>query len=271
MKDLEMFCLAIDNSVLNKINLLNYTPVGLGERKYSAKCLRDNTGENISYKNEYYGEYTFHYWLWKNSLINIPDNKWIGFCAYRRFWQKENIKLNNIEKIKDHLLDAAQPVWDEYEVILGDQINLENVKWIKVLKYGKLAFIRNPLSIFKKGRTIRFQFDMFHGNGVLDKAISLLNDNDRDDFRKYVRTKTSYNQGNMFNKKKKKIIKSYYEVIFDWLNKCEDVFGFNLKGYGNMRIYAFLAERFLPFWFNKYCKVLECPVLFYDLKKGDVT
>ena len=264
-----MFCLAIDNSVLEKINSLNYTPVGLGERKYSAKCLRDNTGENISYKNEYYGEYTFHYWLWKNNLINIPDEKWIGFCAYRRFWKKENIKIKQKKNIKDQLLNGVQPDWNKDDVILGDQISMENVKWIKVLKYGKLAFIRNPLSIFKKGRTIRFQFDMFHGNGILDKAISLLNENDRYDFKRYVETKTSYNQGNMFICKSKKIINSYYEVIFDWLKKCEEVFGFNLKGYGNMRIYAFLAERFLPFWFNKYCKVLECPVLFYDLKKDE--
>ena len=73
----------------------------------------------------------------------------------------------------------------------------------------------------------------------------------------------------MFICKSKKIINSYYEVIFDWLKKCEEVFGFNLKGYGNMRIYAFLAARFLPFWFHKYCKVLECPVLFYDLKKDE--
>ena len=264
-----MFCLAIDNSVLKKIESLNYTPVGLGERKYSAKCLRDNTGKNISYKNEYYGEYTFHYWLWKNNLINVPDDKWIGFCAYRRFWQKNNIKIKQKKSIKDQFLDGVQPDWDKYDVILGDQISMENVKWIKVLKYGKLAFIRNPLSIFKKGRTIRFQFDMFHGNGILDKAISLLNENDRYDFKRYVETRTSYNQGNMFICKSKKIINSYYEAIFDWLKKCEEVFGFNLKGYGNMRIYAFLAERFLPFWFNKYCKVLECPVLFYDLKKDE--
>ena len=110
---------------------------------------------------------------------------------------------------------------------------------------------------------------MSHGNGVLDKAISLLNDNDREDFRYFVRNKTSFNQGNMFICKSKEIMNSYYETIFEWLEKCEEVFGFNLKGY-NIRIYAFLAERFLPFWFNKYCKVLEWPIIFYDLKKNDI-
>ena len=51
MKNLEMFCLAIDDDVLNKINFLDYIPVGLGQKNYSTNCLRDNTGENISFKN----------------------------------------------------------------------------------------------------------------------------------------------------------------------------------------------------------------------------
>ena len=61
-------------------------------------------------------------------------------------------------------------------------MNLDHVKWIKVLKYGKIAFLRNPKSILKNGRTIRFHFDMFHGNGVLDKALDLLNEEDKKDF-----------------------------------------------------------------------------------------
>tara|TARA_B110001454_G_scaffold189492_1_gene188125 strand:- start:527 stop:862 length:336 start_codon:yes stop_codon:yes gene_type:complete len=106
---------------------------------------------------------------------------------------------------------------------------------------------------------------MFHGNGILDQAITLLNENDRSDFKKYVTTKTSYNQGNMFICKSKKIINSYYETLFEWLSNCEKVFGFDLHGYGKIRVYAFLAERFLPYWFNKYTKSMEWPIIFHDL------
>ena len=46
------------------------------------------------------------------------------------------------------------------------------------------------------------------------------------------------------------------------------LFGFeNLKGFGKVRIYAFLAERFLPYWFNKYSKCLEWPIFFNDIRK----
>jgi hypothetical protein len=59
----------------------------------------------------------------------------------------------------------------------------------------------------------------------------------------------------------------YYETVFEWLNECEKIFGFNLNGYGKVRIYAFLAERFLPFWFNKYSNCLEWPIIFNDLRE----
>ena len=44
------------------------------------------------------------------------------------------------------------------------------------------------------------------------------------------------------------------------------IFGFDLKGYGQLRIYGFLAERFLPFWFNKYANCLDWPIIFNDLR-----
>ena len=81
-----MYCISMDNKHLNFIKGANYIPVGLGNDTFSSEWVRDNTGENISQKNNYYGEYTFHYWFWKNLLPKVEDNKWIGFCAYREFW-----------------------------------------------------------------------------------------------------------------------------------------------------------------------------------------
>ena len=40
----------------------------------------------------------------------------------------------------------------------------------------------------------------------------------------------------------------------------------NLKGYDQQRIYAYLAERYLSFWFKKYTKVKTCPWVFYNVK-----
>ena len=37
---------------------------------------------------------------------------------------------------------------------------------------------------------------------------------------------------------KEKII-NYYTSVFQWLYKCEKIFGFDLKGYGQKRMYGF--------------------------------
>ena len=71
----------------------------------------------------------------------------------------------------------------------------------------------------------------------------------------------------MFICKSKIIMENYYKTLFEWLKRCENLFGFDLKGYDKIRIYAFLAERFLPYWFHKNTKVKEWPILFYDLNK----
>jgi hypothetical protein len=266
----KIYCLCLHDELLNRVKELNYIPVGLGNNNFSDEWMLDKKGINISNKNSYYGEYSFHYWIWKNELDKIPDNTWIGFCAYRRFWQKENKKITKKINLKSLVLNDIPIEWENYDVILGDKINIDGIRWMKILKYGKKALLRNPAALFKKGHNIRFQFDMFHGIGILDKAIELLNDNDRESFREYVNKNTSYNQGNMFICKSKKIINQYYKTIFEWLEKCEKIFGFNLEGYGNIRIYAFLAERFLPYWFNKNSKVKEWPILFHDLKKDNL-
>ena len=266
MKNLSMYCMSIHPEHLNIIKSLNYIPVGLLKDNFSDDWMRDNTGDNISNKNPYYGEYTFYYWYWKNLLKYKKDTEWVGFCHYREYWGN-NINLKS-KKLKELVLQKVHPEWLDYETVIGEPIFIGGTKLMKVLKYGKKAIIRNPKAIFfKKARTIRWQFDMFHGIDNLDKAIDLLPENDREEFREFTRNETSFARGNMFITKSSKIINDYFEYIFKWLSKCENIFGFNLKGHGQIRMYTFLAERFLPFWFKKYTKYYEWPVIFYDINK----
>ena len=92
---------------LENLKILNYTPVGLGNGNFRKEWLRDSEGNNISNKNKYYGEYTFHYWLWKNGLKS-SEKEWIGFCQYRKFWgiQKKPLINDNLEDFKNEILLA---------------------------------------------------------------------------------------------------------------------------------------------------------------------
>ena len=107
------------------------------------------------------------------------------------------------------------------------------------------------------------------GGNSLDKAIDLLGDNDRKDFRKYTRQNVSFSRGCMFMCRSKKIMNDYYSSLFPWLERCESEFGFELEGYGLKRIYGFLAERYLSYWFKKYTKFKLMPIVFKDISDFD--
>ena len=126
--------------------------------------------------------------------------------------------------------------------------------------------MKNPSLIFdSKKRNIKFHFDLMHGNGNLNKAISLIDKIDREDFNYFVNTEVSFNPHNMFICKSKKILEKYYDSIFPWLKRCEKEFGFELQGYGLQRIYGFLAERYMSFWFQKYTNHKTLPIIFKDI------
>ena len=110
---------------------LGYVPVGLGKENFSSEWLRDNTLDNISSKNKFYGEYTFHYWFWKNLLPKVEDNKWIGFCAYREFWgNKKNITKES--KVDDIVIKEIPDEWNNFDTIVGEHIYMDNLKFSKL-------------------------------------------------------------------------------------------------------------------------------------------
>ena len=122
---MKIYCIDINNSNYEKIRKLNYIPVGLGKDNFNKNWLRDNTGENISSKNPYYGEYTFHYWLWKNQLKSMNDNEWVGFCAYRRFWSNNKKMISTPDN--NNFLTNIPVEWNDYDTILGQQFFINKI------------------------------------------------------------------------------------------------------------------------------------------------
>ena len=105
-----------------------------------------------------------------------------------------------------------------------------------------------------------------HGEGNLEKAISLLDSSDdRKDFNEFVNTEVSFNPHNMFICKSNQVLNNYYNTLFPWLKNCEKEFGFDLEGYGLKRIYGFLAERFMSYWFKKNSDYSTLPIIFTDI------
>ena len=263
MNKLQIFC--ITNTEKSYLEKLNLKLVGVGKENFSKKYIQCKEGENIQHKEQYYSELTFHYWFWKNKLNNYDENTWIGFCQKRRFWVKEKRKIEKFEDLKDNLLTSVPESWDNYEAILCEPINISGIKNMKLLKRGWKNIIEDPHILFNKSkRNIKLHFDIHHGYKNLEKAIEVMNDNDRDDFKNFVNTKSIFNPHIMFISKPK-IINKWFESLFSWLFECEKVLGFDkLKGYDETRLYAYLAERYLSFWFKKYTKSLDWPWEFFE-------
>ena len=256
MQNLKMFSLCLFPRHYSIIKKFNYIPVGLGKSNFDDNWLRDNTGENISEKNPFYGEYTFHYWLWKNHIDEIENETWIGFCGYRYFWKNDK----NFGNDRTNVLKNIPEKWKDFEAIVADQQYTYPIKLSKIYKNADPELLLNYRSYIKRKQNIKFHFQVFHGKNSLDNAIDLLNDEDREPFREYVNKNYSFHKWNMFICKSKPKIIKYYSIIFPWLKKCEKIFGFNLDGYGQKRMYGFLAERFLSYWFTKNTKYLSWPV-----------
>lgn len=266
MANHKIYCVSIFDETIQEIKKINCVPVGLGENIYNKEWLRDNTFLNISKKNKNYGELTFYFWFWKNELKNIENKKWIGFSQYRRHWKnKSSLDQNGINY--DSFLKEVPNEWDQYETILGEPLDLSKVSFMKIIKHAKKVLYAEPRFFLKKNRNLRFNFGMMHGMKFLDKAIDLLDNEDKKDFIDYLNTQKSLNPANMFICRSKEKIDQLFETLFNWLEKCETIFDSNeLKGYGQTRIYAFLSERFLPYWLKKNTKVLEWPILYYDIR-----
>ncbi len=76
----------------------------------------DNTGDNISLKNDTYCELTGMYWIWKNVVC---DN--VGLCHYRRYFSDENAE-RILKKSEYELLLEKYDVITTWPQAMNEQV-----------------------------------------------------------------------------------------------------------------------------------------------------
>ena len=277
---MKIYC--ITHKPIKNIEKIGLLPAGVGKNNFPSNYTIENSGDNIADKNFCYSETSFHYWIWKNLLPKLNEDEWIGTCQYRRYFVKKKYAnkiqydnrqqglydLNNIEDLKSILQLEPEKEWNNYDVILCKPWNVSNVKKMKLIKRGFKSLLKDPSIFFNKDKqSIKLHFDMNHGHGNLEKATNLLPEKDKKDFMAYVSSKTWLIGHCIFISKNKKLMNKFYNDLFSWLSECEKIFGFNSNSYDTKRIYSFLTERYMPFWFEKYSKVLTWPWVYFDITK----
>tara|TARA_B100000900_G_C20472596_1_gene672050 strand:- start:44 stop:850 length:807 start_codon:yes stop_codon:yes gene_type:complete len=249
--DLKIYC--VTNKKVNFIDKPEYYFSWVGDKEIPKNYIACDNGDNIYHKEKFYSELTFHYWYWKNLLKKESKKNWIGFCQKRRFWVKENLNSKiSKDNINDFLITKPLNDWSNYDAIICNPIKVSGAKKTKIFKRGWRNILKDPSILFSKRKeNILLHFDMHHGYGNLEKAITELPDNDRNDFKNYVVDNDIFNPHIMFIAKPN-IIDNWFENLFPWLERCEKHFKFkDLKNYDTGRLFAYLAERYLSYWFRK--------------------
>jgi len=229
MVNLQIYCTTIKYyKVMDQ--LPNFIlPLGLGSAKYPDHWFDEKKGINISNLNKYYGEFTGFYWIWKNQIRNLKKNDLIGNCHNRVLWlnklytKKQKFSPDSLYK---NLLSKNNPELLESDVIQVQPITLKD---------------KNLLS----------SFEQVHKTDALKVCVSFLAQDLRKGFLEHL-NKNMLFPHNMFITKVH-FFEEYCSVIFPWLDKCMAYCNEKniCSGY-NMRMPAFLAERFTSYWFNSF-------------------
>lgn len=264
---MKIYCLSIYEKNYDFFLNNSLTPVGLGNEEFSSNWMNDFGRKTIFKKNKNFGEYTFHYHLWKNGFIDNESDDWTGFCTYRRFWVNKDYKNpKNLDELSSILLKKTPKEWNDYDVVLANPLRLGRQKITKLIKNNLYQVLKKPSLLFREC-TIKDHFNIYHGKFFIEEALKLLDNNTKKDFNIFLNN-NEFNPHNLFICKSHSLLKDYYKTVFEWLFKCEEKFKhLNLETYGKRRIYGFLAERFMPFWFKKNCKSIDWPYVFFDTNK----
>lgn len=184
----------------------------------------DNTGDNISDKNCYYGELTGVYWVWKN----IRTSDYVGICHYRRYFCTEEGRILNEE---DYL-----SILKDYDIITSKKLKL-NFSY-----FDGYASDYNIFDLVTTGEVIRQMYPAYY-----------------DTFERLVHDRGTY-FGNMMVSSKE-LYDEYAEWLFAIFAEVEK--RIDPSGYDDYhkRVYGFISEFLLLVWVEvKGLKVYECKV-----------
>lgn len=196
--------------------------------------LRDNTAINIAEKNKNYGELSGHYWVWKNFLQETKV-EYVGFCHYRRFLDFNITPMPNVP-FKPMFLNEFKDIFKKYSE--------ENI--YQCIKDYDIIL---PHKLYMDGPVYQ-QYAKFHPKKELDIALEILDElypEYKDAAQKIMSAEHLYLCLNFIMKKE--LLNEFFEWMFSILMTLEQRSDWSqYVAYMDVRVPAFIAERFLNIW-----------------------
>lgn len=206
--------------------LSNYVPILAGASKNNSSIQpKDNTGDNISDKNDSYCELTAQYWVWKNT-----EEGNVGFVHYRRFFY-ESYNKKNIVSANQFSADLC-----DYDLILPEpDLFMDDIQ----IQYSKIHN-SNDLLI------IRDVIDHIYPQ-YIESFDTLMKSHTMSCYNMFVMPRSMYRQ--------------YMNWLFQILSEVEKRIDISTYDNYNKRIFGFISERLINVWVmkNKY-KIKYYPV-----------
>ena len=200
-----------------------YLPLQVGaEGKLDLGYTKDNTGNNISFKNDYFCELTGLYWAWKNL-----EGDYIGLVHYRRYFTYKEVR--NIDKKKTQILGKEE--------------------WEKILSVHP-AVVADKRNYYIE--TNRSHYNHAHPAIGLDETERIIQE-------KYpgysaaftkVMNRTWAHMFNMFVLRRD-LFDTYCRWMFDVLFELEQRLDISSFDAYNRRVFGFVGERLLDVWLEK--------------------
>ena len=253
MKKIKIFTCYHKPSIFVQNSIVTPIQGGKSISKIDLGILGDNTGDNISNKNQNYCELTVLYWIWKN----LSDYDYIGLQHYRRFFN-----FTNTQK-KFHILKYTfledygftnkniSNILKNYDIILPSKSNLR----VSLYEHYKKNHVIEDMDLVLK--LIKRKYPEMY-----EESVNILND-------KYMYI------ANMFVMSRD-LFNEYMNWLFDILFDLEKIIqkDVNKRDVYQKRVYGFLSERletvFILYKLKvKNLKIKEVPILFHEnsLKK----
>lgn len=236
----------------------NYKSLHVGAvcSKWEGASLRDDTGNNISIKNNNYCELTGLYWIWKNDTTSDI----IGLCHYRRYFAFLADKITGFPGVRDVI--AGYDSQDEINKIVSPVCLDEYLNKYDVIVPIPVKF-KVSLEEHYCNNHITDDWNM------MKKAVSKLFPEYNSSMEACFAGKWFYPY-NMFIMRRA-LFEEYMSWLFLILDEVEKNININKDPY-QARVFGFLSERlFNLFVYHKQLKKKEIPIVFIDEEKQGIT
>lgn len=249
--NIKIFVSCHKNCNVPENNIFYPIHVGAGlHNKQLPDMLRDDTGDNISYKNKSYCELTAQYWAWKNI-----DADYYGFFHYRRYlsFAENKFKANTFGDIVEDFNDKE--TLEKYGI--DEKTMSDTIKNYDIVMPFEGGFAEKKLTIYKQ-----YEIAHNHYKSDLDFVLNIVK-RDYPEMAKYADEYFNGTKGyfcNMFIMKKD-IFKKYSQWLFGILQEHEmtvDISNYSQQAY---RVHGFLAERLCGLYLYYLEKTTDLKIL----------